>query len=94
MLIAHRSSFALARHLDIVELLRSRWSSSGEVKPGSGVFSKDISKIHRRTELVGSRPAPFLPLLKQDFGSGWILEGPAYVGPGTLVVVPGLFILS
>ena len=58
------------------------------------VFSKDISKIHRRTELVGSRPAPFLPLLKQDFGSGWILEGPAYVGPGTLVVVPGLFILS
>ena len=31
---------------------------------------------------------------KQDFGSGWILEGPAYVGPGTLVVVPGLFILS
>merc|ERR1719474_2647552 len=23
----------------------------------------------------------FLPLLKQDFGSGWILEGPAYVGP-------------
>ena len=64
------------------------------MKPGSGVFSKDISKIHRRTELVGSRPAPFLPLLKQDFGSGWILEGPAYVGPGTLVVVPGLFILS
>ena len=61
------------------------------MKPGSGVFSKDISKIHRRTELLGSRPAPFLPLLKQDFGSGWILEGPAYVGPGTLVVVPGRY---
>ena len=44
--------------------------------------------------VVLSRPVPFLPLLKQDFGSGWILEGPAYVGPGTLVVVPGLFILS
>ena len=35
-----------------------------------------------------------LKRMKQDFGSGWILEGPAYVGPGTLVVVPGLFILS